>query len=76
MCILLVKAKGKNRGSFSSISFPTPLIKEVEKVVAEVGYWSTKTAFIHEAVMERLEVYKKELEVRRARKLLKLKESR
>jgi len=70
-----VKAKeNKNRGPFSSISFPTPLIREVERVVKELGYWSTKSAFIHEAVVERLGMYKKELEARRARKL-KLKES-
>jgi len=72
----LVKAKeNKSRGPFSSISFPTPLVKEVERVVKELGYWSTKSAFIHEAVMERLQTYKKELKARRARKL-KLKESR
>jgi len=71
-----VKAKeNKDRGLFSSISFPTPLINEVERVVNELGYWSTKTAFIHEAVMERLERYKKELEAQRAHKPLKLKES-
>jgi len=71
-----VKAKeNKDRGPFSSISFPTPLINEVERVVNELGYWSTKTAFIHEAVMERLERYKRELEAQRASKLLKPKES-
>lgn len=63
------RAKGKKqaRGSFSSMSFPTPLIKEVETIVEELGYWPTKTAFIREAVMEKLERYMKELEVRHAR---------
>ena len=54
----------KKRGPFSSISFPTPLIKEVGKVVEELGYWPTKTAFIREAVMEK---HRKELEARSAR---------
>ncbi|RLI46842.1 hypothetical protein DRO69_02210 [Candidatus Bathyarchaeota archaeon] len=61
------KEKKKTRGSFSSISFPTPLIKEIENIVEELGYWPTKTAFIREAVMEKLEKHRKELETRRAR---------
>jgi len=62
----VVKAK-KKRGFFSSISLPIPLVKEIEKIVEGLGYWPTKTAFIREAVMEKLERYKKELEVRRGR---------
>jgi metal-responsive CopG/Arc/MetJ family transcriptional regulator len=59
------KEEGKARGPFSSISFPTALIKEVERVVKELGYWPTKTAFIREAVMEKLERHRKELKARR-----------
>jgi len=59
------REKRKARGPFSSISFPTPLIKEVEKVVEELGFWPTKTAFIREAVMEKLEKHRKKLENRR-----------
>lgn len=61
------REKKKARGFFSSISFPTPLIKEVKKIVEALGYWPTKTAFIREAVMEKLERHRKELEARRAR---------
>lgn len=60
----VVKAE-KKRSSFSSISFPTPLIKEIEKVVEELGYWPTKTAFIREACLEKLERYRKELDARK-----------
>jgi len=63
----VVKAE-KKRGAFSSISFPTLLINEIEKIVNEFGYWPTKTAFIREAVMEKLERYRKELEARSAKK--------
>lgn len=55
----------KKRGPFSSISFPIRLTKEVERVVKELGYWSTKTAFIHEAVIRKLEMYKNELEAKK-----------
>ena len=65
----MVRAE-KKRGPFSSISFPTPLIKEIERVVKEFGYWPTKTAFIREACLEKLERYRKELKVRSAKKKL------
>lgn len=61
------RGKKKTRGHFSSISFPTPLVKDVEKVVKELGYWPTKTAFIREAVVEKLGKHSKELEAPRAR---------
>ena len=59
------RGKKKARGPFSSISFPSPLVKDVEKVVKELGYWPTKTAFIREAVVEKLDKHSKELEARR-----------
>ena len=62
-----VKEAKKKMRPFSSISLPAALVREVERVVEELGYWSEKTAFIHEAVMEKLEMYKKELKARRAR---------
>ncbi len=58
-------ADKKERGPFSSISFPTPLIDEIEKIVKEFGYWPNKTAFIREAVMEKFEEYRKKIETSR-----------
>ena len=40
-------------------------MEEVEKVVDEMGYWPTKTDFVREAVVWKLENCKKELEERR-----------
>ncbi|MEM3041896.1 MAG: ribbon-helix-helix domain-containing protein [Nitrososphaerota archaeon] len=51
----------KGRGQFSTISLPTPLVKEVEKVVSQLGYWPAKTDFVREAVVEKLQKHKKEL---------------
>lgn len=48
------------RRSFSSISLPVPLVERVEKVVKNVGYWPSKTAFIREACLDKLEKYKDE----------------
>jgi len=53
------------RGQFSTISLPTSLINEVERIVEEFKYWPRKTDFVREAVIEKLERYRKELEERR-----------
>jgi len=55
----------RKRQSYSSISVPTRLLQEIEKLVKVVGYWPTKTAFIREACLEKIEKYRKELEARR-----------
>lgn len=52
----------KRRGlRYSSISIPTSLIREIEKLVKEMGYWPTKTAFIREACLEKMEKHRNEL---------------
>ena len=55
----------RKRLPYSSISIPTGLIEEIEKLVKELKYWPTKTAFIREACLQKLERYRKELEARR-----------
>lgn len=55
----------KKRRPYSSISIPTPLLEEIEKLAEELGYWPTKTAFIREACLEKLEKHRRELEARR-----------
>jgi Arc/MetJ-type ribon-helix-helix transcriptional regulator len=63
----LKKAKEhkKGRGHFASLSLPRPLVTEIEKIVTQLGYWPNKTSFIREAVMEKMEKHKKELETRK-----------
>lgn len=48
----------KKTRSFCSVSLPAPLVKKIEKVVGKLGYWPTKTAFIREACLEKLDKYK------------------
>ena len=63
----MAKAKEKKtkRLPYSSISIPTRTLVEVEKLVREMGYWPTMTAFIREACLEKLEKHRKDLEARR-----------
>lgn len=50
----------KKRRVFSSVSLPTPLMETMQEVVNKVGYWPTKTAFVREACLEKLDRYRKE----------------
>ena len=52
----------EEKPSYSSFSIPTRLLEEIEKVVKIFGYWPTKTAFIREACLEKMEKYRNELE--------------
>jgi metal-responsive CopG/Arc/MetJ family transcriptional regulator len=53
--------KEERRLRYSSISLPTNLVGEIEKLIDELRYWPTKTAFIREACLEKMQRYKKEL---------------
>jgi len=46
-----------NRGEYHSVSLPANVVKRVERVAKELGYWPTKTDFVREAVIEKLEKY-------------------
>jgi Arc/MetJ-type ribon-helix-helix transcriptional regulator len=59
--------EGERRRRYLSVSLPSSLLEEVERVVGELGYWPTKTSFVREAVVEKLERVKRELGARRAK---------
>jgi len=52
------RKKRKEGTRFATISLPTPLIEEVERIVEEFRYWPRKTDFVREAVVQKLEKYK------------------
>lgn len=60
----MVKEK-KGRREFRTISLPATLVEEVERVAEELKYWPTKTDFVREAVLEKLEKYKRVVEARK-----------
>jgi Arc/MetJ-type ribon-helix-helix transcriptional regulator len=45
----------KGRGEFRTVSLPSSLVERVEKTVNDLRYWPTKTDFVREAVLEKLE---------------------
>ena len=59
-CVGSDKTRERKRQAFSSVSLPTALLERIEDVVGELGYWPTKTAFVREASLEKLNKYRKE----------------
>lgn len=43
------------RKEYRTVSLPASLVDEVEQLTKKVGFWPTKTDFIREAVLEKLE---------------------
>jgi len=39
---------------YTTVSFPKPLIHDINKLVEEVGYWPSTAAFAREALVEKL----------------------
>lgn len=61
----MAKAKETRRLPYKSISLPARLMEEIAKIVKQLGYWPTKTDFIREACLQKLEKHRRELEARR-----------
>ena len=51
--------RGEGKSRYTVIKFPVRLIEEVEAVMNMIGYWPNITDFIREAVIQKLEEYKK-----------------
>ena len=39
---------------YSTVTFPKALIKEIKKLIEEVGYWPSVASFVREASIARL----------------------
>jgi len=60
----MTRRRRRKEARFATISLPVRLIEEIEHIVDIVGYWPTKTDFVREAVVEKLEEFRKELRQR------------
>ncbi|MFB0544064.1 MAG: ribbon-helix-helix domain-containing protein [Candidatus Bathyarchaeia archaeon] len=45
----------KKRKDYSSVSLPIKLLEEVNKLIKELGFWPSASAFVREAVVQRIE---------------------
>jgi len=48
---------------YTSVSFPKALLEDINKIVEEVGYWPSTTAFVREACVEKLYAVRKDREL-------------
>jgi Arc/MetJ-type ribon-helix-helix transcriptional regulator len=54
----------KGRGEFRTISLPASLVEQIGIFIEEFKYWPTKTDFVREAVIDKLEKYREKLRAR------------
>jgi len=64
-------SRGTERGrkvkvEFGAVSIPLAVLEEVDKLIAKLGYWPSRSAFVREACLEKIE-----REYERLRKLKK-----
>jgi len=60
-----VRRKRREGTRFATVSLPTPVIEEIERLIVELRYWPTKTDFIRQAVVEKPERFRKKPEEKR-----------
>ncbi|MBS7633922.1 ribbon-helix-helix protein, CopG family [Candidatus Bathyarchaeota archaeon] len=49
------KGRRKARVAFSAVSVPLPVLEEIDKLIKELGYWPSRSAFVREACVEKIE---------------------
>jgi Arc/MetJ-type ribon-helix-helix transcriptional regulator len=60
--------KKSGRRVFLSISLPAPLVEKIEQLIDELGYWPTKTAFVREATIEKLDKQERIISLRKMKR--------
>lgn len=61
----MAEGKRERMRRYTTVNLPRNLVREVGRVVEELGYWPAKTHFMHEAIIEKLEWAKREIETRK-----------
>lgn len=56
------KRKRTSRIKFSAVSVPLPLLEEIDALIEKVGYWPSRSAFVREACIEKIERERNRLE--------------
>lgn len=49
------KQERKVRVEFSAVSVPIPILEEIDKLIEELGYWPSRSSFVREACLEKIE---------------------
>lgn len=51
----------KARVRFGAVSLPLKILEEIDRLIEELGYWPSRSAFVREACLEKLEREKERL---------------
>ncbi len=49
------KQERKVRVEFGAVSVPIPILEEIDKLIEELGYWPSRSSFVREACLEKIE---------------------
>lgn len=55
------KQERKVRVEFGAVSVPTPILEEIDKLIEELGYWPSRSSFVREACLEKIEAERERL---------------
>jgi len=61
----VLESEGERRPSkvkFSAVSIPVGILEEIDKLIEELGYWPSRSAFVREACLEKIERERRRLE--------------
>jgi len=48
---------------YTTVSTPKPLVDDIKRLIQEIGYWPSITAFVREAILEKMH---REIEMQKA----------
>lgn len=55
------KQERKVRVEFGAVSVPIPILEEIDKLIEELGYWPSRSSFVREACLEKIEYERERL---------------
>lgn len=51
----------KVRVEFGAVSVPIPILEEIDRLIDELGYWPSRSSFVREACLEKLQYERERL---------------
>lgn len=51
--------KKRKSTEYSSVSLPANILHKIDSIVDELGYWPSRSAFVREACLEKIDKYRK-----------------
>lgn len=49
------RGRRRARVEFSTVSIPLPILEAIDRLIEELGYWPSRSTFVREACLEKIE---------------------